>query len=227
MVRCLVLMLALAGTPALSDDGAGVLRVTGEGVVAATPDVAVVTIGISRSDRRPDTALNQAGAAASEVVDGIIAAGVPENRVQTTSLSLSPEWERQVNAQRPRLVGYTASTRLRVTIEDINRLGPLLDQVVGDGANMLDSLRFDLSDPQDAMDRARRAAVADAVRKARLYAEAASVTLGALSSIAEAGTTAPGPLRSMDVAVRAEGMPIAEGEIEMRAQVEMVWSIGD
>ena len=78
-------------------------------------------------------------------------------------------------------------------VRDIDRLGATLDALVGAGANSIDGLSFDLADPKQVLGEARDAAVADALAKAKRYAAAAGVQLGAIISIEEGGGTAAAP----------------------------------
>ena len=94
-----------------------------------------------------------------------------------------------------------------------------------DGANALSGLSFDLQDPRPVQDEARRAAVRDAMDKARLYAGAAGVTLGPILSITDAAT----PMavsRDMPIALgEAARVPIAAGDITLHGAVTIVFAI--
>ena len=64
--------------------------------------------------------------------------------------------------------------------------------LVGAGANDIGGINFSVSQASKLLDEAREQAIADARRKAEIYARAAGVTLGAPLSISEGG--APGPM---------------------------------
>ena len=68
----------------------------------------------------------------------------------------------------------------------------MIDTLVGAGANDIGGINFMVSQASKLLDDAREQAVADARRKAEIYAKAAGVTLGAPLSISEGG--APGPM---------------------------------
>ena len=161
---CLIVPLA---TASWGEDRAREITVTGEGSVAATPDMAVVTIGVSRQARLAGDAMAETSKAAGEVLKTVAKAGVEPRDVQTSSVSLHPRWERQQQRDTPpRVVGYQADNTLMVRVRDLDKLGSILDQVVGSGANQMHGLSFSLSNPRPVQDKARAAAVRDARAKA-------------------------------------------------------------
>ena len=69
--------------------------------------------------------------------------------------------------------------------------------MVGAGANDIGGIDFMVSQASKLLDEAREQAIADARRKAEIYAKAAGVTLGAPLSISEEGNAAPMAYRRM------------------------------
>ncbi|MGB7263094.1 MAG: SIMPL domain-containing protein, partial [Albidovulum sp.] len=101
------------------------------------------------------------------------------------------------------------------------------DLVVAGGANTLNGLSFGLQDDQTARDEARTRAVADAARKAELYAKAAGVTLGPILSIREAGSDpAPIPMMMAEASFAKGGdVPVSGGELDIRAGITIVYRL--
>ena len=232
LALALAAALAAPALPARADTAAAALPrtivVTGEGRAEAVPDMATVTLGMTAEAPTAAEALRATSEAITKALAVLDAAGIEARDRQTTGLSLSPVWDYGRDGSRPpRITGYRASNGLAVRVRDLSGLGALLDAVVADGANQLAGLTFSLSDPVPAMDAARRNAVADARRKAELYAEAAGVGLGPLIRLSEAGTVTPRPMsmRSEMVLADAAPVPIAEGEVALRATVELVFEI--
>lgn len=206
------------------------LSVTGEGVVEAAPDMATVSLGVYSEARTADAALAENNRNMAAVLEGLRAAGIAERDLQTSGLSLNPRWDNRSNSNnRPQIVGFMASNQLSVRVRDLGSLGALLDQLVGTGANRLNGVTFGLQDPRPLQDEARAAAVKDAMAKAALYAEAAGVKLGPIQSLSEAGGASPQPMAMarMEMAMASDAVPIAAGELSLRAQVSMVFAIGD
>lgn len=110
-------------------------------------------------------------------------------------------------------------------MRDLSALGSVLDAVIADGANSFQGLNFGLQDPEPTLDEARRRAVADGLRKAALYAAAAGVRLGPLTSLSEAGSNQPRPEMMQAARMSSDAVPVAPGEVTVSASVTMVFAI--
>jgi len=197
------------------------ITVTGEGVVAATPDMATISLGVQHVADTPEIAMMHTAQASQAVVSRLKLMGIAEADMQTSNLSLHQVENYDRNNQ-PRIEGYRASNSLRVQVRDLDQLGPVLTAVLQDGANNFGGLSFGLSEPRPAQDQARQAAVKDALAKAALYAEAAGVELGDVVSISEAGShDMPMPMMRMEMAVGSD-MAVEAGELNLNQQVTVV-----
>lgn len=227
-VARLVLVVGLA-FPAFAEDLRRI-SVTGEGVVEAVPDMAVVTLGVEHTAKTARAAMDQTNAATAAVLERLEAAGIAARDMQTSDLSLSPVWHNRTSSgtpSEPRITGFTARNRLTVRVRALDSLGETLDLLVDDGANRFDGLRFAVQEPRPFQDEARRRAVADALAKAQLYAEAAGVALGPVQTIGEAGGFEPRPMQMEMAMARDAAVPVAPGEVSLRARVSMVFAIAD
>lgn len=227
-----VALTALA-TPALAQDARlpRALSLTGHGEVRARPDLAVVNIGVTNSAASAREALDANNKSMGDILAALEAARIERKDVQTSNFSVAPRYDYGLNAdQRARVVGYDVSNAVAVTLRKLDRLGPLLDAMVGLGSNQINGIMFALDDPEPRRDEARRAAVADAKRKATLYGAAVGVTLGNVLSISEAaGLQPPVPVFTkaarMDAAEGAGSVPVAEGEQLIGVDVSITWEI--
>ena len=133
------------------------------------------------------------------------------------------------NNQPPKLAGYRASNTVTVRVRDLSKLGTLLDQSVGSGANELRGLSFGLSERGGHQDDARRRALQDAMRKAKLYAETGGVKLGALRAVTEEAFGFPvakfAQPRMAMAADAAPPVPIEGGELSVKARVQVTYAI--
>lgn len=210
--------------PALAEDlGAPMITVTGEGVVEATPDVATLMIGVTTQGVTAAEALSANSAALDGVLARLKAAGIEARDMQTSNLSLNPNWT-GYDSSTPTISGYVATNMLTVRVRALASLGEVLDAAVADGANTLNGLTFGLADPAPALNEARKEAVADARAKAELLAEAAGVKLGKVISIGEMGVSSgPMPMFKSDEA--APAVPVAAGELGMTASVTVQFQL--
>ncbi|SNX74641.1 hypothetical protein SAMN05878503_12444 [Cereibacter ovatus] len=201
------------------------LTVTGTGVVAARPDMATISLGVTTEGETATEAMARNSEELGRVLARLREAGIAERDLQTSGLSLNPNWTHPGDGGAPQIRGYVASNQLTVRVRTLDRLGEVLDRAVSDGANTLHGVTFGLTDPEPALDEARKRAVARAQATARLLTEAAGVRLGPVVSISEgAGHEPPQPMYR-EAAMSAAPVPVAEGEIETMARVTMVFAL--
>lgn len=205
-----------------------VISVTGYGEVATEPDMATMTLGVTHADKEASAAMAVVSANVARILEALTKAGIAPTDIQTRQLTLNPLWSNRssVSKNDPEISGFSASNIVMVRIRDLDALGPILDAVLDEGGNRFDGLRFGLQDPGPLTDDARRAAVADAMARAALLAEAAGVPLGAVQSISDmSGGVQP---RMMEAAAaRGSAVPVAGGEVTVQANVTMVFAIGE
>lgn len=203
------------------------IAVTGEGQVEAAPDMAVITLGVRQEDREAQAAMQATSAAVAAMLERLAELGIAPRDLQTRELSLSPVWSERSGsgAERRQITGFVAANTVVVRVRDLAALGGILDAVLAEGANDFGGLRFDLQDPAPLAEEARRRAVADAMARAALLAEAAGVELGPVLSIDEHGGVMP--KAEMAMLMSAAGAPVAAGEVSVTANVSMVFAIGE
>lgn len=223
----LALATALWAQVTLAETG-GRMTVTGEGRVSAPPDMATITLGVTVRSKTASAALAEVNGRVRDIFAVLSQADVAEGDIQTSDLSLSPLYPNRSNGSNlVEIEGYAASNRVTIRHRDLASLGLVLDAVAGAGANQFWGLQFGLQNPEPVRDAARKAAVAEARRKADLYSAAADITLGPLVSFSEGAVRAPQPVfREMAMAADA-GVPVAGGEVDLTAQVTLVYQIKD
>jgi uncharacterized protein YggE len=160
----------------------------------------------------------------TKVLAALKAANVDPKDVQTSRLSLQPQYAPNRSGPSP-VVGYRVSNRVTVRIRDVTKLANVIDTLVGAGANDIGNVSFEVSQASKLLDDAREKAVADARRKAEIYARAAGVTLGAPLSISEEGAPQPIFRAKMAAPMAAAPTPIAQGEETLSITVSATWAI--
>jgi uncharacterized protein YggE len=224
-------LFALAGTlfatPVLADDAKPprLIQLTGHGEVKMKPDLAVVTVGVLTEAPSARDAVSANNDAMTNVLTRLKNEGIADKDLQTSNFSVSPRYDYQNNAA-PRLIGYDVSNTVSVTVRNLDKLGGVLDGVVSEGSNQVNGVMFSLADPEPAADEARKLAVEDALRKAKIYAEAAGVTLGEIASMGEGiANPPPVPIYRKAMAEAAAAVPIAQGEQTVGIDVNIAWEI--
>ncbi len=230
-MRILIFLFAIClGLPSVAQAQGG-MTVAGEARVAVVPDMASVSLGAVGRGETAAEAMNATSVAVNAILSRLESLGIAPQDIMTTQLQLSEEtrWDNARNQDV--FLGYIARNSVQVRVRDLERLSGLMAAVLDDGANRLQNLSFGLQNPREAENEARRRAVADAMEKAALYAEAAGVTLGDVVSLRDTAEPIVRSRAGAEARMMAEpvvmDVPVAAGEIEVRAEVTMVFDIGE
>ncbi|QDG76567.1 SIMPL domain-containing protein [Labrenzia sp. PHM005] len=224
---------ALSPLPAKSEEasaGFGTITMEGQGSVTVAPDMAVITARVVTVAKTAAEALAGNTSDISKVIDQIKATGVKAKDIQTSGFAIYPRYERVTDnsGRQPDITGYEVRNGVEVNVRDLVKLGDLLSKVVDSGANSVDGVRFQVSDPDEKLDEARKEAVAAARHKAEIFAAAAGVDLGSIVSISETGIQMPRPVmmraESMMMA-KAAPVPVEAGEETISASVTIQWQL--
>jgi len=200
--------------------------VTGEGSVNVMPDVAQIRSGVSTRGKTVREATEANSRTMAAILTALTESGIPQKDVRTAQFSIQPVYAAQDPGKEQKLVGYSVANHVSAKIKHIEKLGDVLDHLIAAGATDVWNVEFLVSDPGKALDQAREAAVADARRKAEIYAKAAGVTLGRVVSIEEeSGSSSPRPMRALAASAAAPQVPIAPGEDTLRAVVTLGFEI--
>ncbi|MBN8990719.1 MAG: SIMPL domain-containing protein [Rhizobiales bacterium] len=202
------------------------ISVTGEANVSVAPDLAQIDGGVSTDAKTAREASDANNAAMGKVLLALKGAGIAETDYQTSRLSLQPQYATPSKTnERPAVVGYRASNRVTIKVRDVTKVANTIDVLIGAGANDIGGINFMVSQASKLLDEAREQAIADARRKAQIYAKAAGVTLGEPIAIAEEGG-APVPMfRGKVAGGMAASAPVAQGEETLSVTVGVSWAI--
>jgi uncharacterized protein YggE len=205
------------------------LTVTGEATASAKPDMAMVTAGVMTQAPTAAVALADNSKATTAVIDGLKANGIEARDLQTSNFSLQPVtvYPRSDDGSSgpPRITGYTVSNNVQVRVRDLTKLGAILDEAIGAGANAVNGVEFIVSKESELLDGARKSAVEDARRKAALYAEAAGAKLGPITTLSEQTIgPPPRPMYRMEAASAAP-VPIEAGETTLRVEITATYAL--
>ncbi len=226
----LVAILALAaGSVMAAETPDRTMTLTGTGIVTAVPDKAVITLGVESDAKTAGEALARNNAAMQAVLKVLTAQGLAPKDIQTSTFSVAPQivYPSSSRNEPPRITGYKVTNQVTATIRDLDKIGGLLDKAVSAGANSVNNISFAVSEPQPLHDEARRLAVRDATRKAELYATAAGVKLGVITSLTEAGSGNVPRYQRTNIAAAESTVPIAAGEQTLQMQVTITWALTD
>lgn len=242
MLRVAVLTLAMAACfPARADtqddqpkSRLPSMTVTADAVREVVPDIALLQLSVSAEKPTASAAAEETARTSQAVLAEIKAQGL-DPRDLKTSFNVSPVFDEERGPQgqvlKRKLRGYLARNALTLRLRDTARAGALARSLIDKGANVFESIAFLVGEDQRRLDELRVEATKEAVRRARLYAEAAEVRLGRVLSIEpEAEPNAgvadlprrPTP-RQGEVVTTV--IPVEPGVQRLTAQVSITWEI--
>jgi hypothetical protein len=145
---------------------------------------------------------------------------------------LQPQYNYREN-QTPLIRGYEGRNTVTVTLGDLSKVGPVIDAATAAGANNIDNLSFTLRRDEPARDQALAAATREALRKARVMAQALGGRVGRIIEVQEASAGRPVPIYDTRAGMRgaltktmeAQATPVEIGTLDIRAQVQLVAEI--
>jgi uncharacterized protein YggE len=203
----------------------GKITVTGTGTVSGTPNQLVLSMGVQTSASSVSTALREANQAARRVISALKADGVRPADIQTSGLSIQPNYN---NSQTP--IGYGVSEQLAATLRDLAKAGSQIQAAVtaGGNATTVDGVSLNLTDTSGLLAHARAAAIRDAQAKAGQFARALGRPLGGVISVSDQ-SPAPYPIFAQGAAAMpsaAGRVPVQPGKQQVSVQVTVVYAIG-
>jgi len=218
--------IATAQTPAVPQEP--LVTATGEGIVQAAPDRAWITISAESRAPSPREAQRRNAELMRPVQEALRGARVPPDAIRTSGYDLQQEFD-FANNKRTSL-GYVARNSIEVRVDDVARVGELLELAVGQGATNVSGLRFDVRDQNKLEREALRVAVTNARLKAEAAAAGAGRTVDRLVRIEESsGQSGPQPMPQFRAFAMAKAgpaePPVSVGQIEVRSQVTVTFSL--
>ena len=209
-----------------TNDGT-LLSVSARAEASRTPDVATLSTGVVTQAADAEAALKANSSQMSRVVATIRAAGVGERDIQTSGISIQPQY-RYAENQPPVITGYQASNTVNIKVRDIGKLGEVLDALVASGANQVHGPNFEIDHPEAVYDEARQAALAQAQARAQMYAGTLGMRVRRIVSISEGGGFQPPMpmMKAVAMDARMESAPVAPGETTLSASLDVVFELG-
>lgn len=198
----------------------GRVVVIGEGSVSAAPDYAEVNGGVTTRGKSVKEATDANSKVMAGVTSALAESGVAQTDIQTSRFSIQPIYAPPDPHGDAKLSGYSVSNQVNVKIRDIGKVGDVLDRLVAAGVTNVGNIEFLHADPLKILDQAREAAIADAKRKAEIYAKASGLTLGRVLWITEdPGYAPPMPMMARMSGGVSAPVPISAGEDLLRVRI--------
>ncbi|MGY0798123.1 SIMPL domain-containing protein [Lysobacter sp. A286] len=204
------------------------LAVSAQGEAQRVPDIANLSTGVVTQAADAEAAMQANAEQMTRVVAAIRKAGVAERDIQTSGISLNPQY-RYADNQPPTITGYEARNTVNITVRDIGDLGSIIGTLTSVGANQIHGPSFEVDDKQSAYDEARRSAIDTARARAQMYAESLDMKVRRIVSISEGngGFGPPVPMMAMARMEKASAdAPVSPGENTLSVNLDVVFELG-
>ncbi len=224
---------SLSTQSALAEPAKPTISVNGTGSATATPDMAMITLGVQRQAKSARKALSKNNKAMTAVLAALKGEGIADKDLQTSNFNIRPQYQHFKRSssggqKQPRIIGYIVNNQLSVRIRDLSKLGEIIDLTITLGVNSGGNIRFMNENPGPIITKARGKAMENAIEKAKTLTGAAGVGLGKIMTISESSHQ-PRPFAMQEMAMArkssAPSVPVASGENSYSVNVQVSWEI--
>ncbi|HVQ35939.1 MAG TPA: SIMPL domain-containing protein [Pyrinomonadaceae bacterium] len=214
------------GSGASQSESKGFTRVlvTGDSIVQAQPDTAILTVSVVSQGKRALEAQQDNASKSTEVVRTLKAVAGTGAEVKTSGYSLQPIRVYK-EGQPPTITGYEARNSVTVVLDDLSKVGPVIDATTQADANEVSGISFTLRKDRPARDQALTEATREAVSKARVIAQALNGRVVRIVEVQEEGVERPRPIYQAEFGVAraaANATPIEVGTLDISSRVQVI-----
>ena len=209
------------------------IAVVAQGEIRVKPDVAYVNLGVRTTAPTARVAMDQNNAAIAAVIARLETLGVAKKDMQTGSINLYPQIKPPMPPTKDEpgtetIAGYLANNMLNVTVNDLSKVGEILDAAISAGANTVGGVRLGVKDDAKLRDDALSAAVKNARPKADLVAAGLGLKVTGVESVSVENLGVTGPMYDQYVGGGKGGgdssVPVETGELIFTASVRVVFA---
>lgn len=221
--------------------------VTGKGKVTATPDVAVLSAGITVNNvKTSDEAKNKLTVVNNAIIAVLEKQGVDKHDIETSSFSIYPEYATDIApvrtmvsvqvvpaagvAEQSRITGYSGNASVQVKVRNTSQTSKIVSALTAAGATNISGPRFEMDKPEAYQEKARSAAIKDAKRQAELLSKELGVKFGSVVNMMD--STSPeqfaygrgsSAMTDLKVSVASPEPTFAEGTNTFTSTVTLVF----
>ncbi|MEF8757149.1 MAG: SIMPL domain-containing protein [Halobacteriales archaeon] len=206
------------------------IQVAATGSTETQPDKALVRVSVEASADDPSTARNRLAANVSQMKDALADAGIDDSRIRTTDFDLRERRERQPRESEGEPdTEYRASHRFAIEVDDVDRVGEVVDVAIDNGATNVDDVRFTLSDErrEELRTEALETAMSDARQQAETIASSADLEIGGVHSASTTDVHVPTRRVTMEAAADGGGTSFNSGPVSVTATVSVTYNATD
>jgi uncharacterized protein YggE len=201
--------------------------VTGDSIVQAQPDTAILSISVVTQAKQAIDAQQQNAAKTESLIKALKASVGAGAEIKTSGYMLHPQRVYK-EGQPPTISGYEARNSVTVTIAELNRIGAVIDAAGQAGANDIGGISFTLRQDRPARNSALQQATREAMSKAEVIAQALGGRVTRIVEIKEEGfQRPPQPVYQAEAFMKRDGAstPVEVGALDITSRVQVTAEI--
>lgn len=225
------LTMTLMASPLAAEESPRQVSVGGNGEITVVPDRASLSLGVEMRARELQSARDEVSKVVGDFLSLAKKLGIENRSLNTSQLTIRPEYDWVAATRKRRLTGYYVARQISVELDDLEKLGPLLERATELGVNQVSGPFFTSSREDELQRVALKRAAEDARRNAEVLAMTLGAALGPVRSIQSQSVYSPQPrplLQARAMGMADGAMPeesYEPGEIKLHAQVSVVFDL--
>jgi uncharacterized protein YggE len=203
------------------------VSVTGDSIVQAQPDTAILTVSVVTQGRNALEAQQENANRSDAVVRALKSAAGAGAEIKTSGYSLQPIRVYK-EGQPPAITGYEARNSVTAVMGDLTRVGAVIDATAQAGANDMTGISFTLRKDRPARDQALAEATREALGKAQVIATALGGRVVRIVEVQEEGVQPPRPIYADQFQMKTMASaptPVEVGTLDITSRVQLVAEI--
>ena len=227
LIAVLLVVFTLTSPVFAAGAAAPTVSVQGSSQVEAIPDQALINLGVVTTGKTAEEAQQENAVLANAVQKNLIVSGLAEDALKTTQFAVYPIHMEDKEQKTTVIAGYRVSHTLTVTINDMSKVGSVIDTALSAGANQILGISFQKRDDTLLKTQALQEAVKEATAKADAIAKASGKKLGRVVTVQENGVSVHLPEFTQRYMLKADSAPtpILPGSIRVSGGVSMVFEL--
>lgn len=172
--------------------------VSGVGEIAAIPDTAQISLGVTKTAQTVKEAQNSVNNVVNNLTDALKRRGIEVKNIKTTDYSVTPDIDYLSGSRKTK--SYTVTQSLSLKIKPLDKANQVIDIATSNGANLIGGIIFTFDDQmkKELENKARVEAIQNARDKAISLAGPAGMRLGRIVNISENDNLPGGPIVTQD-----------------------------
>ena len=198
-----------------------IMTLTGKSRISILPDIAVLRLGVQTTGDNLTEVQQENARISQSVLQSLQQLGIEDIKTFQYTIRQLTEYEDGQRIDR----GYSVRNILEIRTIQMELIGEIIDTAVNNGANVVELIDFDVSDPEPYYLQALNLAVWNAYEKAKSIADnLGSRNLPIPKKIAENSTSLI-PFRTLAAGEGSFATPIESGNIQIEASVtvDFIW----